>query len=315
MRKARIEHSVRFRDTDAQGIMYYGEYFTLFEMGRMEVFRQALGLDLEREKNISRFAVAKAQCQYRKPVRLGQKVYLESFLKEMGRSSLHFAHRLYGIGGDLLAEGDDVTVQVGPQGTSSPLDPRMRQHLQPFLLAEEEPPLQVVLGSTNRGKKQAVWEALWKAGEAIRLQEVAVPGLDPLPWGDEAIQQGATRRALKALEIGNGQVGLGLESGLVERKGTIFVVGWCAAITPTGQEAHSRTVEVPLPEEVAQRLRQGENLERIIDDLWGVEQAGEKGGAMAFATSGLVTREEAWKPAIWAALAPLLGWRGTPPAR
>lgn len=306
MRKARLEYTVRFRDTDAQGVMYYGEYFSLFEMGRMEVLRQALGLDLEKATDLHRFAIAKATCEYRKPVRLGQKVYLETYLKAIGRSSLHFVHRLFDAAGHRVAEGDDVTVHMGAVGQPAPLTPAMRTYLEAFLGSGEDLPLHVVLGSANPGKRQAVWEAFWRAGETIRLETLPVEGPHPQPWGDDAIFEGAFARAQAALQKGQGHLGLGLESGLVERRGRVSVVGWCVAVAADGTTSWGRTVEVPLPDDVARGVRAGEHLEAVIDRLWGTERSGEKGGAMAFATRGLVTREAAWQPALWAALAPLL---------
>ena len=61
---------VRYAETDQMGIVYHGNYFTWFEIGRVELCRQ-LGFEykqMETEDDCF-IVVAEAQCRYKKPAR------------------------------------------------------------------------------------------------------------------------------------------------------------------------------------------------------------------------------------------------------
>src|SRR4029077_12285686 len=61
---------VRYAETDKMGIVYYGNYFVYFEIGRVEYLRQR-GLDYRRMEldDDSFTVVAEARCRYRRPAR------------------------------------------------------------------------------------------------------------------------------------------------------------------------------------------------------------------------------------------------------
>ena len=59
---------VRYAETDQMGVVYYGNYFTWFEIGRVELCRQ-LGFEYKKMENEddSFIVVAEANCRYKRP--------------------------------------------------------------------------------------------------------------------------------------------------------------------------------------------------------------------------------------------------------
>lgn len=72
------EYRVRYSDTDKMGVVYYGNYLRLFEIGRTELLRSS-GLpyvDLERDGLL--LPVLEAQCEYLSPARYDDVVVIET---------------------------------------------------------------------------------------------------------------------------------------------------------------------------------------------------------------------------------------------
>lgn len=60
---------VHFADTDAQRVVYYGNYFTYFEAGRQEYFRK-LGITLtDLQQQGYEITIAEVNCKYLSPAR------------------------------------------------------------------------------------------------------------------------------------------------------------------------------------------------------------------------------------------------------
>jgi len=62
---------VRYAETDQMGVVYYGNYFTWFEIGRVELCRQ-IGFEYKKMEieDDSFLVVAEANCRYKRPARL-----------------------------------------------------------------------------------------------------------------------------------------------------------------------------------------------------------------------------------------------------
>ena len=69
MRKITIEYRVPYADTDQMGVVYYGNYFTLFERARNELMR-ACGYSYKTcEEEGWMLPVIHAEANYRRPAR------------------------------------------------------------------------------------------------------------------------------------------------------------------------------------------------------------------------------------------------------
>ncbi len=101
------QHPVRiyWEDTDAGGIVFYGNYLKFMERARTEWLR-ALGFDQEgmRHRGEGMFVVAETQLRYLQPARLDDLLNVTVALVERGRVSMAFQQEVR-CGDQLLATG------------------------------------------------------------------------------------------------------------------------------------------------------------------------------------------------------------------
>ncbi len=105
--------TVRYAETDAQGVVHHANYLTWFEEGRSEFLRQQ-GLnyrDLERSGYFA--VVAHAEVNYRAPAFYEDRVTVTTVLSKARSRVLEFAYRAVNQDGLLLAEGRTIHVVVG----------------------------------------------------------------------------------------------------------------------------------------------------------------------------------------------------------
>jgi acyl-CoA thioester hydrolase len=94
------------------GVVYHGNYFAWFEMGRVELMR-SLGFsyqELEAQENCV-LPVVEATCRYRRPARYDDLLELETRLKTMRGPMVVFGYTLL-CAGALLAEAETKHVVV-----------------------------------------------------------------------------------------------------------------------------------------------------------------------------------------------------------
>lgn len=105
-----MEHTtsikVRYKETDQMGVVYHGNYFTWFDIGRTE-FLKNLGLlysQLE-EKGIL-LPVIEANCKYIKPAKYDDEIVINAKLVMLKGVRLKFQYTLYRKEDNILiAEG------------------------------------------------------------------------------------------------------------------------------------------------------------------------------------------------------------------
>jgi acyl-CoA thioester hydrolase len=97
--------TVRYAETDAQGVVHHANYLTWFEEGRSEFLRQqgCFYSDLERDGFF--VIVARAEVDYRAPAYYEDRITIATtLLKGRGRL-LEFSYRATNQDGVLVAEG------------------------------------------------------------------------------------------------------------------------------------------------------------------------------------------------------------------
>ncbi len=138
--------------------------------------------------------------------------------------------------------------------------------------SREQPPkrIEIAVGSSNPSKVGAVE----MAAEAYLPNVVVLPadvesGVPDQPWGDEQTAAGAEMRARAAIQALGTEIGIGVESGVAEGpNGRLLAVSWAAAIDQHGRLGIGASERFPLPAQVAERLRNGnEELGEVIDEL------------------------------------------------
>ncbi|WP_290877171.1 YbgC/FadM family acyl-CoA thioesterase, partial [Aquabacterium sp.] len=107
------QHPVRvyWEDTDAGGIVFYGNYLKFMERARTEWFSAALGVGQEqlRRSGQGMFVVTDTQLRYLRPARLDDRLVVTVAVAEVGRASVSFAQTVR-RGDTVLCEG---RVRVG----------------------------------------------------------------------------------------------------------------------------------------------------------------------------------------------------------
>ena len=93
--KNKLNIKVYYKDTDAEGFVYYANYLGFLEMGRME-YVDGLGISqrkLKEDKNIV-FAVREVNCKYVSPAVLGDELEIETSVSEVGGATIVFDQKI-----------------------------------------------------------------------------------------------------------------------------------------------------------------------------------------------------------------------------
>ena len=95
---------VRYKDTDTMSVVYYGNYLTYFEVGRVEYLRERQLPMSEVDKRIH-MPVVEAFVKYLKPARLDDLLEISSRVSERKRASFTFSYEIRNEAKELVATG------------------------------------------------------------------------------------------------------------------------------------------------------------------------------------------------------------------
>ena len=95
---------VRYKDTDTMSVVYYGNYLTYFEVGRVEYLRDH-GLPMSEVDRRVHMPVVEAHVRYVKPARLDDLLDVTSRVSERRRASFTFAYEIRNDARELVATG------------------------------------------------------------------------------------------------------------------------------------------------------------------------------------------------------------------
>ena len=99
---------VYYEDTDAQGVVYYANYFRFMERARTEWLR-SLGVDMVRLQDEDRriFVVAEVNVKFHAPARLSDELVVTAGLKDLTRVAFDIEQKIFrnSTDGDLLISG------------------------------------------------------------------------------------------------------------------------------------------------------------------------------------------------------------------
>lgn len=165
----------------------------------------------------------------------------------------------------------------------------------------------VAVGSANPVKLAAARAVLVWAAPAAQVDAHAVPsGVPDQPFGDAQTIAGARARAQRARETADADLGVGLEGGVVDSPEGMRTCAWCVVVHRDGREGVGGSLAMPLPEAVAQMIREGDELGHAMDRL--VAERGTKHGkgAVGILTAGRIDRQAAYEVLVTYALAPFV---------
>lgn len=120
---------VRYAETDQMGVVYYGNFFIWFEVGRVELLRQ-VGFEykLMEQEDDCFIVVAEARCRYLRPARYDDLIRIRARVTESGSRIIRFAYEVcHASSGELLATGETVHVVCDRLGRPKTLPDKYRQ--------------------------------------------------------------------------------------------------------------------------------------------------------------------------------------------
>lgn len=98
---------VRYKDTDCMKVVYYGNYLTYFEVGRVEFLRQH-GLPISEVDRRVHLPVVEATVRYVKAARLDDLLEVRCWIAERKRASFRFAYEIRDEDGQTVATGSTL---------------------------------------------------------------------------------------------------------------------------------------------------------------------------------------------------------------
>ena len=133
------ELRVSYADVDRLGIVYYGNYLKLFEVGRTELLR-ALGIryrDLEMERQLFMPAV-ESRCEYLGPCRYDEMIRVRTWLSWIGPASLGFQSEILNLDGDskVAVRGFTRHALLNAYWKPERIPEDLKQKLQPYLIQQ-----------------------------------------------------------------------------------------------------------------------------------------------------------------------------------
>ena len=104
---------VRYKDTDCMKVVYYGNYLTYFEVGRVEFLRQGGHAMSEVDRRIH-MPVVEAKIRYVKAARLDDLLEIRCWISERKRASFTFAYEVVNEAGETVATGSTLHACLDP---------------------------------------------------------------------------------------------------------------------------------------------------------------------------------------------------------
>ena len=118
-------YRVIFGDCDPMRIMYYGNYFRLFEIGRAELFRRLGHPFTEYIAKGLYLAVTGAACRYRRPARYDDELEIQAGVASVGGARLTLAYAVV-RDGEMVAEGQTDHAVLDETGRPQRIPPEFR---------------------------------------------------------------------------------------------------------------------------------------------------------------------------------------------
>ncbi len=108
---------VRYAETDAMGVVYYGNYLTWFEVGRSDLLRQLGSSYREIERARVFLPVIEVRCRYHHPARYDDVVEIRTRATRPSRAKLQFDYELSRASDNIaLASGSTLHVATTENG-------------------------------------------------------------------------------------------------------------------------------------------------------------------------------------------------------
>jgi len=119
-------------------VVYYGNYLTYFEVGRVEFLRQQ-GLPISDVDQKVHLPVVEAVVRYVRPARLDDLLEVRCWVSERKRASFRFAYEIVSEDGETVATGATLHACLDPATSKMiPMPPWLRE-IMPVVQSEPKP--------------------------------------------------------------------------------------------------------------------------------------------------------------------------------
>ena len=119
---------VRYAETDQMGVVYHGNYFAWFEIGRVELLRQAGWSYKALEGSGVSLPVIEATCQYRHPARYDDELEIRTTGRLASALRVEFTYELVRLEDErLLATARTMHVPISRDGRPCRLPVALRE--------------------------------------------------------------------------------------------------------------------------------------------------------------------------------------------
>jgi acyl-CoA thioester hydrolase len=119
MLKTRTTYRVIYGDTDQMGVVYYGTYGRLYEIGRAEMIRDRGFTYKQLEDSGVYMPIYSVHARYLKPLYYDELITIETELKKIPGARIVFYHSIYNEAGE-LAHSAEVTLVFLDAKTNRP---------------------------------------------------------------------------------------------------------------------------------------------------------------------------------------------------
>ncbi|WP_096436201.1 DUF84 family protein [Alteribacter populi] len=152
--------------------------------------------------------------------------------------------------------------------------------------------INVHIGSRNPAKVSAV-ESVFSKEQGFVVHDMDIPSnVSPQPISDEETKQGAMNRAKYLVTECDASIGIGLEGGVVDEGDTMMICNWGALATKDGNLFVAGGARFPLPDSIANEIRNGKELGEVIDQWANKRDIRKNEGTVGVLTAGIVTRSK-----------------------
>jgi acyl-CoA thioester hydrolase len=121
---------VRYAETDQMGVVYHGNYFTWFEVGRVDFCRH-LGFEYKQMElqDDSFIVVADAHCRYKRPARFDEVLVIRTTIISSQKRTVKFGYEVVNSETkELLATGETLHVFCDKLGRPKSLPEKYRKY-------------------------------------------------------------------------------------------------------------------------------------------------------------------------------------------
>lgn len=166
----------------------------------------------------------------------------------------------------------------------------VKRHL--FLWKESRGLMKIAIGTTNKAKTEAVEAVAQKYFEDTTFTYVkAASEVSDQPMSNEETRLGAMNRAKNAMIKTDASLSFGLEGGVTEIEGEIYVCNWGALTVSDGTTFTAAGAQIILPKEIAQEIRFGGELGPLMEQYTQRRDIRQGTGAVGIFTQGVVSRQ------------------------